>query len=42
MEDSSAIETLLVAVAELKRAPAINAQGLVDFQFTRGLLGVTS
>jgi altronate dehydratase len=42
IEDSSAIETLLVAVAELKRAPVVNAQGFVDFQFTRGLLGVTS
>ena len=41
-EDSSAIETLLVDVAELKRAPVVNAQGLVDFQFARGLLGVTS
>ncbi len=42
IEDSVAIETLLAAVAELKRAPVVNAQGLVDFQFTRGLLGVTS
>jgi altronate dehydratase len=42
IRDSSAIETLLVAVAELKRTPVVNAQGLVDFQFTRGLLGVTS
>jgi altronate dehydratase len=40
-EDSSAIEELLVAVAELKQTPVVNAQGLVDFQFTRGLLGVT-
>lgn len=42
VEDSPAIEKLLVAVAELKREPVINEQGLVDFQFTRGLLGVTS
>jgi altronate dehydratase len=42
IQDPSAIETLLVAIAELKRTPVVNAQGLVDFQFTRGLLGVTS
>jgi hypothetical protein len=41
IEDLSAIETLLVAVAELKCVPVVNAQGLVDFQFTRGLMGVT-
>jgi altronate dehydratase len=42
IEDASSIEALLVAVAELKRAAVVNAQNLVDFQFTRGLLGVTS
>lgn len=41
-EDQSALQALLVAVAELDRTPAANAQGFVDFQFTRGLLGVTS
>jgi altronate dehydratase len=42
IEDKSALETLIVAVAELKRTPVVNARGLVDFQFTRGHLGVTS
>jgi altronate dehydratase len=42
VEDSSAIEALLISVAELKHAPVVNALGLVDFQFSRGLLGVTS
>jgi len=42
MEDQSSLENLLIAVAELKRTPVANAQGFVDFQFTRGLLGVTS
>jgi len=41
-EDQSVMEALLIAVAELERTPAANAQGFVDFQFTRGLLGVTS
>ena len=41
-EDQSALENLLIAVAELKRIPVANAQGSVDFQFSRGLLGVTS
>lgn len=41
-EDSFELERLLVAVAEGKRTPVVQAQGLVDFQFTRGLLGVTS
>jgi altronate dehydratase len=41
-EAASALEELLVAVAELRRRPVVNAQGFVDFQFTRGLLGVTS
>jgi len=42
LEDQAALETLLIAVAELQRTPVANAQGFVDFQFTRGLLGVTS
>ncbi|HTL17942.1 MAG TPA: UxaA family hydrolase [Patescibacteria group bacterium] len=41
-KDSSLIEQILVSVAELKRTPVANWRGLVDFQFTRGLLGVTS
>jgi hypothetical protein len=40
--DFRALKQLLVAVAELRHRPAANASGLVDFQFTRGLLGVTS
>jgi altronate dehydratase len=40
--DISRLEALLVNVAELKHTPVANAQGMVDFQFTRGLLGVTS
>jgi len=41
-EDTVALEKLLVAVAERTCTPLANAQGFVDFQFTRGLLGVTS
>jgi hypothetical protein len=41
-QDQSALEALLIAVAQLVRTPVANAQGFVDFQFTRGLLGVTS
>lgn len=41
-EDQAQLEKLLVAVAERTRTPVANAQGFVDFQFTRGLLGVTS
>ena len=41
-EDLSCLEKLVVSVAELRRTPVANAAGLVDFQFTRGSLGVTS
>ena len=41
-QDARALENLLIAVAERKRTPVANALGLVDFQFTRGSLGVTS
>jgi signal transduction histidine kinase len=41
-DDEAALERLLVAVAERICTPVANAQGFVDFQFTRGLLGVTS
>jgi hypothetical protein len=37
-----ALEQLLIAVAQHARAPAANAQGFVNFQLTRGLLGVTT
>jgi altronate dehydratase len=40
--DAEALETLLIAVAERRHVPAANATGCVDFQFTRGWLGVTS
>ncbi len=40
--DHAALEKLLAAIAESSRTPAASAQGFVDFQFTRGLLGVTS
>jgi altronate dehydratase len=40
--DQRALETLLIAVAERRHIPAANATGCVDFQFTRGWLGVTS
>jgi altronate dehydratase len=41
-ENASGIEGLLVAVAEGKRESVVDQMGLVDFQITRGLLGVTS
>jgi altronate dehydratase len=40
--DQSALQTLLIAIAERRHVPAANASGCVDFQFTRGWLGVTS
>jgi len=36
------LENLLVAVAQRERIPAANAHGYVDFQLTRGLLGLTT
>jgi hypothetical protein len=42
IEDSGALQKLLVSVAERKCTPVANERGFVDFQFTRGLLGVTS
>ena len=41
-EDQVTLEKLLVAVAQRELVPASNAQGFVDFQLTRGLLGVTT
>jgi hypothetical protein len=45
-EDSAAnltaLETLLVAVAERTHTPAATAAGSVDFQLTRGELGVST
>jgi altronate dehydratase len=40
--DEVILRKLLVEVAERARTPSANAQGFVDFQFSRGLLGVTS
>jgi altronate dehydratase len=40
--DEAALQGLLVAVAQRELAPAANAHGFVDFQLTRGLLGVTT
>jgi altronate dehydratase len=40
--DQAALEDRLISVAGRESIPVANAQGLVDFQFTRGLLGVTS
>jgi hypothetical protein len=41
-ENSVALTQLLVAIAQRDRLPAVSATGSVDFQFTRGLLGVTT
>ena len=40
--DLPALEKLLVAVAQRDLTPAANAQGFVDFQLTRGELGVST
>jgi altronate dehydratase len=40
--DSAALMQWLVAVAQRERIPVANAQGFVDFQLTRGLLGLTT
>jgi altronate dehydratase len=40
--DELALQKLIVAVAQRERVPAANAHGFVDFQLTRGLLGVTT
>ncbi len=41
-ENSGALTRLLVAIAQRDRLPAVSTSGSVDFQFTRGLLGVTT
>ena len=41
-ENSEALTRLLVAIAQRDRLPAVSTSGSVDFQFTRGLLGVTT
>jgi hypothetical protein len=40
--DSATLIQWLVAVAQRERIPVANAQGFVDFQLTRGLLGLTT
>jgi altronate dehydratase len=40
--DESALFSLLAAVAQSERVPVALSQGFVDFQLTRGLLGVTT
>ena len=41
-DNSAALAQLLVAIAQRDRLPAVASSGSVDFQFTRGLLGVTT
>ena len=41
-ENSTALTQLIVAIAQHDRLPAVSSTGSVDFQFTRGLLGVTT
>lgn len=40
--DTAAVAQLVRAVAQRDQTVAVDAQGLVDFQITRGLLGVTT
>ena len=40
--DEAALKKLVVSVAQRELVPAANAHGFVDFQLTRGLLGVTT
>ncbi len=40
--DFAALLRFIAAVAQRELSPAANAQGFVDFQLTRGLLGVTT
>jgi altronate dehydratase len=40
--DEAALVRLVVAVAQQAHAPVAMAQGFVDFQLTRGLLGITT
>ncbi len=42
LADDTALQKLLVAVAQHEIVPVANAHGVVDFQLTRGLLGVTT
>ena len=40
--DEASLKKLLIAVAQREFVPAANAHGFVDFQLTRGLLGVST
>jgi altronate dehydratase len=40
--DATTLRQWLVSVAQRERIPVANAQGFVDFQLTRGLLGLTT
>src|SRR5207244_730135 len=40
--DTEALVKMIAAVAQRERAPVANAQGFVDFQLTRGELGLTT
>jgi len=41
-DDQVALTRLMVAVTQRTQIPVANAQGFVDFQLTRGLLGLTT
>ena len=41
-QDEAVLSEWIAAVAQRERVPVALAQGFVDFQFTRGLLGVTT
>jgi altronate dehydratase len=40
--DAAALRQWIVSIAQRERIPVANAQGFVDFQLTRGLLGLTT
>jgi hypothetical protein len=40
--DATILRQWIVSVAQRERIPVANAQGFVDFQLTRGLLGLTT
>ena len=40
--DEATLTLLVIAAAQHDRTPVANAQGFVDFQLTRGLLGLTT
>jgi hypothetical protein len=40
--DAATLRELIIRIAQRERIPVANAQGFVDFQLTRGLLGLTT